>query len=112
VNPLHYIGCFTAGLFFCNGIPHLTCGLRGEPFPSPFSKPPGIGLSSALVNFFWGASNIAIGVFLLLISSFVLGLNLESALFAIAFLIIGIPTSRHFEKVRLAKQPTNEARIP
>lgn len=109
---LHYIACFFAGLFLCNGIPHLTCGLRGEPFPSPFSKPRGIGHSSALVNFLWGTLNLAAGIILLLITSFALGWNLDSAVFAIAFVLMGIPSSRHFERVRLigqSKQGMNES---
>jgi hypothetical protein len=110
VNILHYIACFFAGLFVCNSIPHLTAGLRGEPFPSPFSKPRGIGPSSALVNFLWGTSNLAAGIVLLLLISFVPGFNIDSAVFAAAFILIGVFTSRHFEKVRLEKQ--NEAEDP
>ena len=104
MNPIHYIACFFAGLFVCNSIPHLTSGLRGEPFPSPFSKPPGVGHSSALVNFLWGTSNLIAGIVLLSLGSLVLGLNSESAVFAAAFVIIGAPMSRHFEKVRLDRQ--------
>ena len=101
---LDYIACFFAGLFVCNSILHLTAGLRGEPFPSPFSKPRGVGLSSALVNFFWGTFNLAAGIILLLLISFVPGFNIDSAVFAAAFILIGVFTSRHFEKVRLEKQ--------
>jgi hypothetical protein len=101
---LQYLACFFAGLFVCNGIPHLTCGLRGEPFPSPFSKPPGRGLSSALVNFFWGTVNLLVGAILLWLGSFTPGPNVGSACFAVAFILMGIPTSRHFEKVRLARR--------
>jgi len=31
---------------------HFISGLRGEPFPTPFAKPHGVGDSSALLNFF------------------------------------------------------------
>ena len=101
MNPLHYVACFSAGLFVCNAIPHLTSGLRGEPLPSPFAKPPGVGNSSAMVNFLWGTSNLISGVILMSLGSLVLGLNRESAVFGIAFVILGVPMSRHFEKVRL-----------
>ena len=101
MNFLHYLAPFIAGLFLCNGIPHLTAGLRGEPFPSPFTKPRGVAPSPALVNFFWGTSNLLAGIVLLMVSSFSLGWNIESALLAIAFVLMGIPTSWHFEKVRL-----------
>jgi hypothetical protein len=105
---LYYVACFFAGLFVCNGIPHLVCGLRGEPFPTPFSKPPGRGHSSALVNFFWGASNLIAGVILLLLVPFVPGFNPGTAVFTVAFLIMGIPTSTHFEKVRLGRKDGGE----
>lgn len=55
-----------AGVFLCNSIPHLTAGLRGEVFPTPFARPRGKGPSSALVNFYWGAANLAWGLFILL----------------------------------------------
>jgi hypothetical protein len=109
VTILHYAACFFAGLFLCNSIPHLTAGLRGEPFPSPFAKPPGQGHSSALVNFLWGTSNLFVGIVLFLLVSFVPGWNMETALAAIAFLLIGIPMSRHFEKVRLSRPPGKDA---
>ena len=101
---LQPLACFFAGLFICNGIPHLTSGLRGEPFPSPFSKPPGRGLSSALVNSLWGSGNLLIGAILLWLGSFTPGPNVGSACFAVGFILMGIPTSRHFEKVRLTRQ--------
>ena len=45
-----------------NAIPHLTAGLRGEPHPTPFAKPPGRGLSSPVVNAAWGSANLFLGV--------------------------------------------------
>jgi hypothetical protein len=48
---MNSVALFFAGAFLCNSIPHLTKGLQGEPFPSPFAKPPGKGNSSPLVNF-------------------------------------------------------------
>jgi hypothetical protein len=37
----------------------------GHPFQSPFSHPPGVGLSSALVNVLWGAANLVMGYLLI-----------------------------------------------
>ena len=51
---MHYVAAFFAGAFLCNCIPHLDCGLRGAPFPTPFAKPRGIGDSSPLINVLWG----------------------------------------------------------
>ena len=45
---------------------HLTCGLQGDPFPTPFATPRGIGNSPPLVNFLWGTANLAVGVFILM----------------------------------------------
>ena len=53
---------FFAGIFLFNAIPHLAQGIAGQQFQSPFAKPPGVGLSSALVNVLWGWSNIFIGL--------------------------------------------------
>ena len=89
-----------AGLFLCNCIPHLCSGLRGESFPTPFAKPPGLGKSSALTNTLWGTFNLIVGCLLLHSSPIEASFNLESILFLVGFLGLGIPNSRHFAKVR------------
>src|ERR1700759_1391608 len=104
---LHYLANIFAGLFLCNCIPHLASGLRGEPFPSPFAKPRGVGNSSALTNVLWGTVNLIIGCLLLSFAPFSFGLNLNSLLFAIGFLAIGIYLARHFESVRNGKRRRN-----
>jgi hypothetical protein len=58
------IAHFFGAMFFVNGIPHFVSGVCGRKFPSPFASPPGRGMSSALVNVFWGALNLAIGLLL------------------------------------------------
>jgi hypothetical protein len=60
-----YIAYFFGGAFLVNAIPHFVSGVTGRPFPSPFAKPPGKGLSSPVVNVLWGAFNFAIAYFLL-----------------------------------------------
>ncbi len=63
-----YVTCiayFFGGAFFVNAIPHFVSGLTGHPFPSPFAKPPGKGLSSPVVNVLWGAFNFAIAYLLI-----------------------------------------------
>jgi hypothetical protein len=57
----HLIAAFFAGMFLANALPHYVYGVCGDRFPSPFSKPPGKGLSSALVNVVWGLFNVVIG---------------------------------------------------
>jgi hypothetical protein len=97
---IYYIVNFFAGVFICNCIPHLASGLRGESFPTPFARPPGVGLSSPLVNFLWGTLNAAVGVGLLGFRPIVLRVNLETGSFLIGWLLVGIWLAIHFGKVR------------
>jgi len=60
----HYVAYFFAGAFLANSAPHLINGVSGNPFQSPFASPPGVGLSSALVNVLWGLFNLAVGYLL------------------------------------------------
>jgi hypothetical protein len=60
----HYLAYFFGGVFLANTIPHLVNGMSGHAFQSPFASPPGIGLSSALVNVLWGLFNLAIAYLL------------------------------------------------
>ena len=61
----HYVACFFAGLFLTNTVPHFVHGVSGDAFPSPFSNPPGKGLSSPMVNVLWALANLFIGYILL-----------------------------------------------
>ena len=99
-----YIANFFAGAFLCNCIPHLTAGLRGELFPTPFASPPGRGDSSAVVNVLWGTLNLVVAVGLLAWRPLLIGINLNSGLFLIAFLGLGILMATHFQKVRAEKK--------
>jgi len=48
-------------MFLANAVPHFVHGVSGNKFPSPFSKPPGKGLSSAPVNVVWALLNLVVG---------------------------------------------------
>jgi hypothetical protein len=48
---------FFGAMFFVNMLPHLIAGLQGRAFPSPFARPPGVGMSRPPVNVLWGAAN-------------------------------------------------------
>jgi hypothetical protein len=61
----HYLACFFAGLFLANTVPHYIHGISGDAFPSPFSNPPGKGLSSPTVNVIWALGNLLAGYILL-----------------------------------------------
>jgi hypothetical protein len=58
---LNSIACFFAGAFLANVVPHFVHGISGDPFPTPFAKPPGKGLSSPLVNTLWALLNLIVG---------------------------------------------------
>jgi hypothetical protein len=60
-----YIACFFAGLFLANVVPHFVHGISGDRFPTPFSHPPGRGLSSPTVNVVWALFNLLVGYVLL-----------------------------------------------
>ncbi|PRC94703.1 hypothetical protein [Solimicrobium silvestre] len=62
---VYYIAYFFGGAFLANSIPHITNGMSGRPFPTPFATPPGQGESSSMLNVIWGALNIIIGYCLL-----------------------------------------------
>ncbi len=61
----NYIFCFLSGALFANALPHWVRGISGDRFPTPFAKPSGRGLSSALTNVLWGLFNLLLGVVLL-----------------------------------------------
>ncbi len=98
-----YFLLFLAGALLCNSIPHLAAGLRGEPFPTPFAKPRGIGHSSPVTNFLWGTANLAGGVALLLWRLPVVERDIGLAVAAAGWLALGFYCSRHFGAVRAAR---------
>jgi hypothetical protein len=61
----HYLSYFFGGAFLANAVPHFGNGVSGRPFQSPFSKPPGQGLSSSTVNVLWGFFNLVVGYVLI-----------------------------------------------
>ncbi len=104
---MNYILLVLAGALLCNAIPHLASGLRGEPFPTPFATPRGVGHSSPVMNFVWGTGNLLIGLE-------VLSANLDAGdprfgrLAVIAgFVGLGIHLAHHFGRVRAGALPTD-----
>ena len=60
----HYVCGFFAGAILANFVPHFVQGISGNRFPTPFSKPHGIGLSSPTTNVIWALFNLLIGYLL------------------------------------------------
>jgi hypothetical protein len=91
---------FLAGLLICNAVPHLSAGLRGEAFPTPFATPRGIGRSSPLVNAVWGWFNLFLGLAILprlvLVSPVMPLFNTVWLSFALGFLLAAIYLAVHF----------------
>ena len=61
----HHLAAFFAGAFLANAVPHFVNGISGNPFPTPFADPPGVGPSTPVLNVLWALVNLLIGYFLL-----------------------------------------------
>ena len=61
----HAVSYLFGGAFLANTLPHLGNGVSGNAFQSPFASPPGVGLSSAMVNVLWGLFNLAVAYLLI-----------------------------------------------
>jgi hypothetical protein len=94
-----YIAAFFAGAFLANVVPHFVKGICGDPFPTPFANPPGIGLSSPPVNILWALINLALGYILLRVGQ-VSPANHATLLLFFA----GIATLSLFASVRFQKK--------
>lgn len=95
----HYLLAFLAGFFLTNTIPHLVQGISGNPFPTPFSDPPGKGLSSPLVNVLWACFNLLVGYVLLRVSKLSQSNKIGMLVLFSAIVIAGVMLSFSFEKL-------------
>ena len=94
---LHLVSYFFGGAFLTNAIPHLGSGLMGQPFQSPFAKPPGRGLSSSTVNVLWGLFNIIIGYVLVCrVGDFALTETIDVVALGLGSLVMSLFLARHF----------------
>jgi hypothetical protein len=101
--PMNYVASFLAGVFLCNCIPHLDCGLRGAPFPTPFAKPRGVGDSSPLINVLWGFFNLLVGLYLLSSHPVSIEFNFRLVILILGALAMSIYLSLHFGRVHRDK---------
>jgi hypothetical protein len=106
---LDYLAYFFGGVFFANTVPHFVSGITGRPFQSPFSSPPGRGLSSSSLNVVWGLINLVIGYLLVLrVGNFDLRDNGDIIVFGVGFAAMAIALSRAFGRFHGGNNPLNK----
>ena len=107
--PVHWpwlVAYAFGGLFVTNAAPHLTSGLTGRPFPTPFAKPPGRGLSPPTVNVLWGVINLAIGWGLLCrVGTFDIRSGPDAAALGIGLLVAAVLLAHTFGKANGGDAP-------
>jgi hypothetical protein len=92
-----YIAYFFAGAFLANSLPHLTNGISGRAFQTPFAKPPGEGLSSSTVNVLWGFFNLAAACLLTFaVGNFSVHNVAQMLVFGAGFLLLSVLMARQF----------------
>ena len=85
-------------MFVANAVPHFVNGVSGDPFPTPFSKPPGKGLSSPTVNVVWALFNLVAGAILFRAGQVSGGDRLASVIFFAGIAAMSIMASMNFAK--------------
>jgi len=93
----HYVAYFFGGAFLANALPHFGNGISGHAFQSPFSSPPGEGLSSSTVNVVWGLFNLAVGYLLVCrVGAFDLRNTLQVLALGAGILLMSVLLARSF----------------
>ena len=94
---LALVAYFFGGVFAANAVPHTVAGMMGQPFQSPFAKPPGEGLSSSTVNVLWGFANAIVAYLLILrVGRFQPRATSHVCLVGAGALLISLHLARHF----------------
>jgi hypothetical protein len=107
MNGLWLISYFFGGAFASNAIPHFVAGVMGQPFQSPFAKPPGQGLSSSTVNVVWGFFNALIGYLLVThVGTFNLRQTSHILTFGLGALLMGLISARGFGRFHGGNAPS------
>ncbi|WP_084106680.1 hypothetical protein [Demequina sp. NBRC 110056] len=98
------------GAFAANAAPHGWHALRGEPFPSPFADPPGVGLSPPAHNLAWSAINA--GAAGALLAGARIGRSPAAAAVAVASAAAaGLAVSRYFATVPERREALARAEV-
>lgn len=91
-----YVASFFAGMFLANAVPHFVKGVCGDRFPTPFAKPPGKGLSSAVMNVVWAIFNGCVGAELFRVGRVSSGGAAVLVVFVAGITAISVMSSVHF----------------
>jgi hypothetical protein len=95
-----YVAYFFGGAFLGNFVPHFVNGISGRKFPTPFSKPPGKGLSSPLVNVLWGVLNLVLAYLLIFgLGNFDVRRATHAGMVGLGILLIGIQLAKAFGRL-------------
>ena len=96
------------GVFLANAVPHVTSGMMGRPFQSPFARPPGEGLSSSTVNVVWGFLNLAVAYVLVCrVGDFGLRNTDDVVALGVGAFLIAVLLARRFGRFNGGNQPDN-----
>jgi hypothetical protein len=98
IHWYNYLAAFFAGVILTNAVPHFIHGISGDKFPTPFSKPPGKGLSSPVVNTLWACFNLLIGYILFRVSEVSSNDEILLSVFFIGIVSISVFSSITFSK--------------
>jgi hypothetical protein len=102
----HYISYFFGGAFITNAVPHFVRGVMGQPFQSPFAKPPGVGLSSSTVNVCWGFFNMVVAYLLLSrVGHFDLHSTIHVVVLGLGILLMSLMHARSFGRFHGGNSP-------
>lgn len=94
----HYLAGFFSAAFLSNAVPHFVKGICGDKFPTPFSNPRGIGLSSAPVNVAWGLFNLLAGYLLLRVSRTSPDNSCSMIVFFAGMMLMSLWMGSHFQQ--------------
>jgi hypothetical protein len=103
---LSLLAYFFGGAFLANAVPHFVSGMMGRAFQSPFTKPPGEGLSSSTVNVVWGFFNMVVSYLLIVrVGHFDLRSTRDILAFAAGVLSMGLLMARQFGRFHGGNTP-------
>jgi hypothetical protein len=103
----HYLANFFCGVFLINALPHLVHGISGNRFPTPFSKPRGVGLSGPVTNVIWGLVNLNFAYMASRHSNFSYEDRWSFYIFFLGVCALAIPLSIRFKK-KHKEEPVTE----